>query len=222
VGDAAKSTVAVPPPEAVSPKGELRGIEEAALTGEEFSSAPSAGVLTAAKPSDHLLNKDAMNSGAEILTRIGSEYGNGYPWKDTMRATILHRRVFASLLAVFLVLGCGSVLDQAKLSKFNDTSKSYGEALVWGYYAAANLYRKPELAEREKPNFENLKNIKVAQYDIMDMDMSEDGLRIDQLAEITYFHRNKMILKTIRDQQVWEFDSKDRRWYLTTPMPEFP
>jgi hypothetical protein len=139
-----------------------------------------------------------------------------------MGAINLYRLVFASLLAVFLVFGCGSVLDQVKLNKFHDTSKSYGEALLWSYYEAANLYRNPELAEKEKPNFEKLKNIKVAQYDIVDMNVSDDGLRIDQLAEITYFHRDKMILKTVQDQQVWEFDSGDRRWYLTTPMPEFP
>ena len=113
-------------------------------------------------------------------------------------------------------------MNQMKLDKFSDTSKSYGEALVWGQYQAANLYRKPELAEKDKPNFEKLKNIKVAQYDIIEMNVSDDGLRVDQEAEITYFHRDKMVLKTLRDRQGWEFDSGDRRWYLTTAVPEFP
>ena len=126
------------------------------------------------------------------------------------------------LVAVWLVVGCASMMDQVKMNKFADTSKSYGEALLWGHFEAANLYRKPVLAENEKPDFEKLKNVKVAQYDVKDMKVSDDGSKINQDAEITYFHRNKMILKTLRDQQVWEFDDKDGRWYLTTPLPLFP
>lgn len=113
------------------------------------------------------------------------------------------------------------MLGQVRVNKFAEISKSYGASLLWGHYEAANLYRKPELADQDKPDFEKLKNIKVAQYDIKDMKVSDDGLRIDQEAEIVYFHRDKMILKTLRDQQVWEFDVKDRHWYLTTRLPEF-
>ena len=138
-----------------------------------------------------------------------------------MGTTNLHRRISQILAVVLLVVGCAAISNKAKLSQFADTAKSYGKALLWGHYEAANLYRKPELVKIEKPNFEELKNIKVAQYDIKDMNMSDDGLRVDQVAEITYFHRDRMILKTLRDQQVWEFDTESRRWYLTTGMPEF-
>ena len=133
-----------------------------------------------------------------------------------------HRWGGVVLFAVLLVIGCGPLGSQVRMDKFTDVSKSYGEALLWGHYEAANLYRKPALADHDKPDFEKLKNIKVAQYDIKDMNVSDDGLRIDQEAEITYFRRDKMILKTLRDQQIWEFDRRDRHWYLTTRLPEFP
>ncbi|KPJ78834.1 MAG: hypothetical protein AMJ54_01750 [Deltaproteobacteria bacterium SG8_13] len=139
-----------------------------------------------------------------------------------MRTENPHSLVCQVLVAMFLVVGCASITDKVKMGKFADTSRSYGEALLWGHFEAANLYRQPALAEKEKPNFEKLKNIKVAQYDIKDMKVSDDGLRIDQEAEITYFHRDKMILKTLRDAQTWVFDSGDRQWYLTTRIPEFP
>ena len=139
-----------------------------------------------------------------------------------MRAEFSHRMIGQILVVVWLIAGCASMIDKVKMNKFADTSKSYGEALLWGHFEAANLYRQPALAENDKPNFEKLKNIKVAQYDVKDMKVSDDGLRIDQDAEITYFHRNKMILKTLRDPQVWEFDARDNRWYLTTQLPEFP
>ena len=139
-----------------------------------------------------------------------------------MRRGNQHRLVFPFLVAFFLVFGCASVLDKVKMNKFADISKSYAEALLWGHFEAANLYREPEIAKQEKPDFEMLKNIKVAQYDVKELNVSDDGLRVDQQAEITYFHRDKMILKTLQDQQVWEFDTGDRRWYLMTRLPEFP
>ena len=139
-----------------------------------------------------------------------------------MRIEMRHLRICQLLVALWLVGGCASMIDKVNMNKFTDTSKGYGEALLWGHFEAANLYRQPALAENDKPDFEKLKNIKVAQYDIKDMSVSDDGLKIEQDAEITYFHRNKMILKTLRDIQVWEFDAKDRRWYLKTQLPEFP
>ncbi len=139
-----------------------------------------------------------------------------------MSIEIRHRLMCSLLVAMWMVVGCASMLDSVKMDKFADTAKAYGEALLWGHFEAANLYRQPALAENDKPNFEKLKNIKVAQYDIKDMSVSDDGLKIEQDAEIAYYHRNKMILKTLRDRQVWEFDSKDRRWYLKTQLPEFP
>ena len=139
-----------------------------------------------------------------------------------MRERNQYRHVTVFLCVVFLLFGCASVFDSVKMNKFTDTSRSYGETLVWSRFETANLYRKPELAEKEKPDFEWLKNIKVTQYDIKELSVSEDSLRVVQEVEIAYYHRDKMIVKTLRDQQVWEFDTRDRRWYLVTRLPEFP
>lgn len=139
-----------------------------------------------------------------------------------MRAENHSGALVACLLAVAVLFGCTPVWDQMKINKFTETSESYGKALLWGHFEAANLYRKPDIAREEKPDLEKLKNIKVAQYDIRDLNVSEDYLRVEQEAEITYFQLDKMILKTLRDQQVWEYDTVDRRWYLTTRLPEFP
>jgi hypothetical protein len=32
---------------------------------------------------------------------------------------------------------------------------------------------------------------------------------------------DNMIIKIIRDEQVWEYDAKDDRWYLTSGLPQF-
>ena len=139
-----------------------------------------------------------------------------------MSTARLLRQMIWFLVAAYLVSGCASLRDDARMKKFTKTSSSYGEALVWSHFEAANLYRSPEVAKDEKADFARLKNIKVTQYDVKNMTVSDDGLRIDQQVDIHYFHRDKMIVETLRDQQRWEFDTKKRRWYLKTRLPEFP
>ena len=176
----------------------------------------------AAKRFDHWLCNTLIKSNADIPIQTIVGVSVNYLRKDQMRAGYQYRNVTVFLFAVFLVFGCASVFDGVKMNKFTDTSKSYGEALAWSRFETANLYRKPELAEKEKPDFEWLRNIKVTQYDIKDLSVSEDSMRVVQEAEIAYYHRDKMIVKTLRDEQVWEFDTKDRHWYLVTRLPEFP
>ena len=209
-------------PDSACPKEETREIEEAALTAGEFSIALPAGVLTAEKRFDHLRSNTPLQQYEDMpASRLHKNACQRFR-REPMKAIRQHRLMVTLCIVVFSLGGCGSVLSQVRMNQFTDTAKGYGAALLWGHYEAANLYRKPELAAEEKPDFEKLQNIKVAQYDIKEMNVSDDGMRVDQQAEITYFHRDKMILKTVRDQQVWEFDTGDSRWYLTTRMPDFP
>jgi hypothetical protein len=107
------------------------------------------------------------------------------------------------------------------MNKFSEVSKAYGEAILWSHYEAANLYRKSGAAAGETTDFEKLKNIKVAMYDVMQVDLSEDKRRVNQVVEIKYYKLDNMIIKTVRDEQLWEYDSDEDRWYLSSGLPQF-
>ena len=128
-------------------------------------------------------------------------------------------RLSVFLLAVF-IFGC-AISEKLKMDKFSETTKAYGEAVVWGHYEAANLYRKDGGLDKDKPDHQHLINFKVASYDVKQVKLSDDKSRATQIVEIKYFKLDNMIVKSIRDTQLWEYDLENNRWYLVTGLPEF-
>ena len=135
-------------------------------------------------------------------------------------------RVVVKKLGLFyflllFVAGCASVSDRLTMNKFGEASSAYGEAILFSHYEAANLYRKSGGAADKPPDFEKLKNIKVAMYDVKQVDLSEDKRHVSQVVEIKYYKQDNMIIKTVRDEQLWEYDPDDNRWYLSSGLPQF-
>ena len=128
-------------------------------------------------------------------------------------------RLSVLLLAV-LVFGC-AISEKIRMDKFSEASKAYGEAVVWGHYEVANLYLKDSGSDPINSDHENLKNFKVASYDVKQVKLSDDHSQVTQIVEIKYFKLDKMIVKSLRDKQLWEYDLKNLRWLLVTGLPEF-
>lgn len=128
-------------------------------------------------------------------------------------------------LSVFLLLlfvpGCASVSDQLAMSKFSEASRAYGEAILWSHFEVANLYRKPGGDVGQPPDLEKLKSIKVAMYDVKQINLAKDKRHVSQVVEIKYYQLDDMIIKTVRDKQLWEYDPKAKSWYLSSGLPQF-
>jgi hypothetical protein len=128
-------------------------------------------------------------------------------------------------LSVFLLLllvpGCTTISDRLTMNKFSEASRAYGEAILWSHFEAANLYRKSGGDADKPPDFEKLKTIKVAMYDVKQIDLAEDKRHVNQVVEIKYYKLDNMIIKTVRDEQLWEYDPKENSWYLSSDLPQF-
>jgi hypothetical protein len=124
------------------------------------------------------------------------------------------------LLAV-LLMGCASLTDQVRMNKYDEITRAYGEAIVWGHFDAASLFLKDDGGTAPPPDIQKLENIKVASYDVKNIKRSEDKSQITQIVEIKYYKRNQMIVTSIRDEQVWVYDSHQRSWLLKTGLPSF-
>jgi hypothetical protein len=97
----------------------------------------------------------------------------------------------------------------------------YASAIRWTEFEMAwgNLepdYRdKNPLTDLEKERF---KQIQVTGYDVKSMDVLPDGT-VEQLVEIRLVNRNTQAERTILDTQIWRYDIKAKRWWLTTGLP---
>jgi hypothetical protein len=124
------------------------------------------------------------------------------------------------LLAVILPLavsGCAALDDLSHKGAYQDTTKAYASSMRWSDFDTARLLvKQPNL-----PGPDVLKNIKITTYEVKQHLVIQDGLRIRQLASISYFKKSDMLLRTISVEEIWELNADDNQWYLTRGFPTF-
>ena len=124
-------------------------------------------------------------------------------------------------ILAMLITACGSVPERIAKEKFSQIARSYELSITWSEFEAAATHLKPESDDAEPPDFEQLKNIEVSRYRIKRVALSNDREEITQVVEIEYFHKDKMIVKTIVNTQIWKYDAQLKRWFLTNGLPDF-
>ena len=83
------------------------------------------------------------------------------------------------------------------------------------------LLDKDEDDEKKEAQIEYLNNFKVTAYEPRALNVIEEDVRIRQVVKLSYFKRDDLVVKTIADDQIWEYDPEMYTWYLTTGFPKF-
>lgn len=64
-------------------------------------------------------------------------------------------------------------------------------------------------------------NIQVTEYEPSQIAVADDRRHVLQVVKISYFKLDDLRIRTIQDQQVWEFDSEQGAWFLKSGFPDF-
>ena len=131
-----------------------------------------------------------------------------------------HLRVAISLLAL-LIAGCASVPDLVRQTKFGRTVRAYEKAIRWSEFETAEVFLKDTAKEKKPPDLNKLKLIKVIEYEVKETALLKDQSRVLQVAEIQYYRDDSIVVKTVTDHQVWEYDATKKNWYLLSGLPDF-
>ena len=132
--------------------------------------------------------------------------------------------VKAKLIIVLLSLlpvCCASVSEIRKLEKFEEMSMRYESAIRWSDFDTASTFLIPQESQKIIKKLEEWKQFKVTSYTIKRFLPSKDKSQVLIIAEIKYFRVDGLVVKSISDQQLWEYDIAEGRWYLTSGLPEF-
>lgn len=130
----------------------------------------------------------------------------------------MKRAVWAIFLCGTLLAGCASVFDFRREEVFEDSAKRYGRLIRWSNFESAKSYLAPTEpgAKITLP-----KNVRVTDYEVKEMVYAEGKRRVLQIVDISYFLANDPRIKTLQDDQVWEFDSDREAWLLKSGFPHF-
>ena len=124
------------------------------------------------------------------------------------------------MLAI-LAAGCGGLFGMVQMEKFEWTSRAYRKAIRWSDFEAASAFIKVEGSENKSPDFNKLKRVKVASYEVKEIVPLKDKRQVHQIVEITYYKTNDNVLRTIREDQLWEYDQEEKSWFIQSGLPDF-
>lgn len=126
-------------------------------------------------------------------------------------------------LVISLVAGCSTLKIGDRMQDFEETSRAYGRAISWSEYVVAATFLKSGDQDQDKvaTDIEHLNNFRVTAYEPRLLTIVEKDARVRQVVKISYFRKDNLVVKSIADDQLWEYDPEKRVWLLTTGFPKF-
>ena len=125
--------------------------------------------------------------------------------------------IFTSLL----LSACASNNKQAK--SLDETLKQYEIVIRWSQWDAAADYLSIDYLTNHpisRLDMDRLHLFKVTQYVIRSAIPFDEGLAMRQVVQIKLFNRNRVVERTLIDQQEWRYDIESERWFLHSGLPD--
>ncbi|TVQ88663.1 MAG: hypothetical protein EA400_08500 [Chromatiaceae bacterium] len=115
--------------------------------------------------------------------------------------------------------GCGRIKEDRKANALEAVTRTYAEAIRWGYYPAAVGFLSPEV--RGDVDLEALKNIRVTGYEVIQPPVIDPDDAAVQLVQVDYVLNDRQVLRSLTDRQVWRWNEAGASWWLQTSLPAF-
>lgn len=96
---------------------------------------------------------------------------------------------------------------------------SYGSAIRWGAFQKAWSFQADKL--KPAPDFKALRTIKVTGYESVFRSVQDEGNTVLQTVEIRYINNDRLVEKSLTDEQKWHFDTEKQHWRLDSAFPQF-
>lgn len=128
-----------------------------------------------------------------------------------------------AVMAMLIALPAEAVSKRSQSKQLIVVQSKYSSAIRWNEFEMAWGYVDPDyrkehpLSDLEKERF---KQIQVTGYEEKSQDVLVDG-GIEVTVEIRLININTQAERVIRDTQIWRWNEKTKRWWLTTGLPDF-
>lgn len=133
----------------------------------------------------------------------------------------MNRTSIILALLIGLIVGCSSLKIITPLNAFDKASRAYRHAVSWSEFDVAGTFLKKGDTEKVEKQIELLNQFKVTAYELRTLTVVEADVRVRQVVKISYFNKDDMIVKTLADDQLWEYDPELGSWQLMTGLPKF-
>ena len=133
----------------------------------------------------------------------------------------MNRRIIVIVFLICLVIACNPIEKfRDPMKAFDDTNRAYRQAISWSEFVVAATFLKEEDEEKKEEQIEHLNKYKVTAYELRTITVVEEDVRVRQVVKISYFKTDDMVVKSMADDQLWEYEPEQHTWQLLTGLPE--
>jgi len=126
-----------------------------------------------------------------------------------------------AMTSIVLLSGCAMDKMRTKETVLEETLLTYAATIRWGDMTQAQVYVDPKY-RAEHPLSEldlaRYKQVQVTAYNDQPAAPISDT-EVHQTVEIGLVNINTQTARSIIDRQVWKYDEAEKRWWLTTGLP---
>lgn len=134
----------------------------------------------------------------------------------------MHRRAVFLVLSSLVLAACAMDKMKSKQSILDDTLQTYAATIRWGDMTQALAFVDPKYRQAHPMSDLDLaryKQVQVTTYNDQPAAPLNDK-EVAQTVEIGLVNINTQSARSIIDHQVWRYDEKEKRWWLTTGLPD--
>jgi len=131
----------------------------------------------------------------------------------------MNRTLIVAVLLMGLVMGCSTLKINDPMKAFDEANRAYRQAVSWSEYVVAATFLKKEAGVKVAEQIEHLNQFKVTAYELRTLTVVEADVRVRQVVKISYFKNDDLVVKSMADDQLWEFDPQLGAWQLLTGLP---
>jgi len=118
-----------------------------------------------------------------------------------------------------LLAGCAGTVKNDSLT---ETLYAYQSQIRWGHFEDAAAVLDPELLQRKpltRLDQDRYRQIQVSGYNAAPPVVLDEG-RVLVTVELEYINVHRQTPRSIIDKQIWRYDEEQKRWWLTTGLPD--
>ena len=136
----------------------------------------------------------------------------------------MRRYLIGGLLGLSVVLlgACASKEIRSKQTILDETLRSYAATIRWGDVAQAQSFLEPEYRKAHPHTSLELaryKQVQIAGYEEQPATPVNEN-EVTQTVNISLINVHSQRERGVVDHQVWKYDEKAKRWWLTTGLPD--
>lgn len=132
----------------------------------------------------------------------------------------MNRISFLMAVVVFFTVGCATIKEKTRMADFEKVSKSYEKVMLDSDFETAHRFTDSE-AVREAADLKAYEDFRIVEYHVKKGQVSDDKIKINQIAEVKYYRNDSLVVRTIRYEQLWKYDEVKKTWLLQTGLPVF-